>query len=605
MSDLQRLKKLVAGFPGKPGIYRMLDAEKNILYIGKAKNLRKRATSYFTKQHNTRIQHLVMLIDDVEFIVTESEAQALLLESNLIKKHKPRYNIVLRDDKSYPYIYLSTERAYPAIRFHRGARKGRGEYFGPYPSAGAVRSSLQLLQKVFKVRQCDESYFRNRNRPCLQFQIDRCTGPCTGEISAEDYRQDVNDSMEFLRGNSNRLVEKRIALMDEAAQTQDYEAAARYRDQVQRLRQIAEQQYISGKKGDADVIAAIVEGGIACVVVFYIRHGSSLGNRYFYPRLPNQQCTDAEILSAFIQQYYANREIPAEIISNVEVDGTDGLVAMLEMQREGKVTIKHQVRGQRKKWLELAQKNAVIQLQAKLTSQASQRKRLKELQEALSLDSRPSRMECFDISHTSGEATMASCVVFTEGGADTSQYRRFNIKDVQAGDDYGALEQAITRRYTRLLKEQQTLPDILFIDGGKGQLNVGQQVMLALNISEIVLVGVAKGEGRKAGLETLFVAGSDKPLILPASSPALLLIQQIRDEAHRFAITGQRKKIQKARTHSSLQDIPGMGPKRRQALLKHFGGLRGIKSAGVDELAKVNGISQSLAMKIVDFYQSD
>ena len=605
MSDLQRLKKLVAGFPGKPGIYRMLDAEKNILYIGKAKNLRKRATSYFTKQHNTRIQHLVMLIDDVEFIVTESEAQALLLESNLIKKHKPRYNIVLRDDKSYPYIYLSTERAYPAIRFHRGARKGRGEYFGPYPSAGAVRSSLQLLQKVFKVRQCDESYFRNRNRPCLQFQIDRCTGPCTGEISAEDYRQDVNDSMEFLRGNSNRLVEKRIALMDEAAQTQDYEAAARYRDQVQRLRQIAEQQYISGKKGDADVIAAIVEGGIACVVVFYIRHGSSLGNRYFYPRLPNQQCTDAEILSAFIQQYYANREIPAEIISNVEVDGTDGLVAMLEMQREGKVTIKHQVRGQRKKWLELAQKNAIIQLQAKLTSQASQRKRLKELQEALSLDSRPSRMECFDISHTSGEATMASCVVFTEGGADTSQYRRFNIKDVQAGDDYGALEQAITRRYTRLLKEQQTLPDILFIDGGKGQLNVGQQVMLALNISEIVLVGVAKGEGRKAGLETLFVAGSDKPLILPASSPALLLIQQIRDEAHRFAITGQRKKIQKARTHSSLQDIPGMGPKRRQALLKHFGGLRGIKSAGVDELAKVNGISQSLAMKIVDFYQSD
>jgi len=586
MSELERLKKHVAGFPGKPGIYRMLDAEKNIIYVGKAKNLRKRTTSYFTKQHNTRIQQLVMLIDDVEFIVTESEAQALLLESNLIKKHRPRYNIVLRDDKSYPYIYLSTEKAYPAIRFHRGARKGQGEYFGPYPSAGAVRSSLQLLQKVFKVRQCDESYFRNRNRP-------------------EDYRRDVNDSMEFLRGNSNRLVEKRIALMDEAAEKQDYEAAARFRDQVQRLRQIAEQQYISGKRGDADVIAALVEGGVACVVVFYIRHGSSLGNRYFYPRLPNQKCTDAEILSAFIQQYYANREIPAEIICNVAVEDSEALVEMLEMQRDAKVSIKSLVRGQRKKWLDLAQKNAVIQLQAKLTSQASQRKRLKELQEALSLESRPSRMECFDISHTSGEATMASCVVFTEGGADNAQYRRFNIKDVEAGDDYGALEQAITRRYTRLLKEQQTLPDVLFIDGGKGQLNIGQQVMLSLNISEITLVGVAKGEGRKAGLETLFVGSSATPLILPPSSPALLLIQQIRDEAHRFAITGQRKKIQKARTQSSLQDIPGMGPKRRQALLKHFGGLRGIKSAGADELAKVNGISQPLAQKIVDYYQSD
>jgi len=605
MSELDRLKKLAASLPGKPGIYRMLDAKKQLLYVGKARNLRKRTTSYFTKQHNSRIQQLVMLINDIEIIVTDTEAQALLLESNLIKKHRPRYNIVLRDDKSYPYIYMSSDKEYPAIRFHRGARKGKGDYFGPYPSAGAVRSSLQLLQKVFKVRQCDESYFRNRRRPCLQFQIDRCTGPCTGEISAKEYRQDVNDSMEFLRGHSNALVEKRIKLMDEASAGQDYEAAARYRDQVQTLRRITEQQYISGKKGNADVIAGMVEGGIACVVVFYVRHGSSLGNRYFYPRLPNQYCTESEIVAAFVQQYYANREVPAEIITNVEIDNHAGLTDMLAMQKGGKVAIKDQVRGQRKKWLELAQKNVVIQLQAKLTSQASQRKRLQELQQALSLETRPSRMECFDISHTSGEATMASCVVFTEGGADTSQYRRFNIKDVQGGDDYGALEQAITRRYTRLLKEQQSLPDILFIDGGKGQLNIGQQVMLSLNISEITLVGVAKGEGRKAGLETLFVGGNNKPLILPASSPALLLIQQIRDEAHRFAITGQRKKIQKARTQSTLQAIPGLGPKRRQYLLKHFGGLRGVKAASVDELARVQGISASLAEKIADYYQSN
>ncbi len=605
MAEIESLKKLVAGFPTRPGIYRMLNAKREIIYVGKARNLRKRTTSYFTKAHGSRIQQMVMNIENVEFIVTDTEAQALLLESNLIKKHKPRYNIVLRDDKSYPYIYMSTDKEYPAIRFHRGARKGKGDYFGPYPSAGAVRRSLQLLQKVFKVRQCDESYFKNRRRPCLQFQIKRCTGPCTGEISQVDYEHDVNDSMEFLRGNSDKLVEKRIALMDEAAANQEYESAAAFRDQIQMLRRITEQQYISGKQGSADVIVVLVEGGIACVVVFYIRHGSSLGNRYFYPRLPDKKRSANEIIAAFIQQYYSNREIPAEIITNERPEDARPLTAMLELQREGKVQLKQQVRGQRKKWLEMAKKNAVIQLQSKLTSQASQRKRLQNLQQSLKLENPPSRMECFDISHSSGEATVASCVVFTEGGPDNSQYRRFNIKGVEGGDDYGALEQAITRRYTRLLKEEQALPDILFIDGGKGQLNVGQQVMLSLNISEITLIGVAKGEGRKAGLETLFISGQANPIILPADSPALLLIQQIRDEAHRFAITGQRKQLQKARTESKLEAIPGLGPKRRQALLKHFGGIRGVKSASTEELAKVSGISPKLASKISDYYQSN
>ncbi len=590
--------ELLKGMPDNPGVYRMYGERKRLLYVGKAKNLKKRVSSYFNKNQPPRIQRLVKRIEKIEFTVTQTEAEALLLESNLIKTHRPRYNILLRDDKSYPWIHVTTEDEFPRLAFHRGAKTAPGRYFGPYPSAGAVRATLNLLQKIFRVRQCEDSFFRNRSRPCLQYQIDRCSAPCTGEISAEAYRRDVADTMRFLEGKSEEVIGTRVKAMEQAAGKLEYEQAAIYRDQIEQLRQISQQQYITSAKGEADVIACVMQAGVACVQVFYVRAGRSLGNRNFFPRLPDPAATTAEVLSAFIAQYYSHREIPAELIVSEALPDRDLLHAMLKLRKGSSVHIRFSVRGDRARWLELARKNATVSLRAHLSSKTNVRQRLEALQEALDLEAVPQRMECFDISHTGGEATVASCVVFDENGPRTADYRRFNITGITAGDDYAAMEQALTRRYKRLKNGEAPLPDILFIDGGKGQLAKAESVLEDLQIQGVTLVGIAKGEGRKPGLETLFVSGRPAPVVLPEHSAALHLVQQVRDEAHRFAITGHRKRRAKSRVSSTLEGIPGLGPKRRKNLLQHFGGLRGISRASVEELSKVPGISRSLAKDI-------
>ncbi len=599
-------KAFLARAPESPGVYRMYDAAGEILYVGKAKNLRKRLASYFTKQHDSiRIHTLVSRIADIQVTLTHTEAEALLLESNLIKQHRPRYNIVLRDDKSYPYILVTTEDRYPRLAFYRGSRSRPGRFFGPYPSASAVRFTLNQLQKVFKVRLCEDSYFSNRSRPCLQFQIQRCSAPCVGAVSPEEYRQDVLDAMAFLEGKSEEIIRARVVRMEEAAAALEFERAAQYRDQIEQLRRISQQQYVSAAKGDVDIIACAVEGGVACVQVFFIRGGNNLGNRSYFPRLPEGAVTAAEVLDAFIGQYYSVREVPGEVVLSVELEDMKVVRAMLEQRRGGRVQLKASVRGERARWLDMAVHNAATALKAHLSTRANLLERFEALQEALQLDAIPSRLECFDIAHTQGEATVASCVVFNQEGPLTSDYRRFNITGITPGDDYAAMHQALTRRYKRLQQGEAPLPDVLFIDGGKGQLQQAADVLDELGVSGVTLVGVAKGEERKPGLETLFIAGEDAPVILPPYSAALHLIQHIRDEAHRFAITGHRQRRDKRRTTSTLEDIPGLGPKRRQQLLKHFGGLRGIARASVEELAKVPGISQQLAEQIYGAHHPD
>jgi len=599
--SVEALKRL----PVSPGVYQMIDENGAILYIGKAKHLKKRVSSYFTKRHpSLRISKMVGQIRNIQVTVTQTEAEALLLESNLIKRHLPRYNILLRDDKSYPYLYVSTQDDYPRLALHRGARSNKGRYFGPYPSASALRYTLSLLQKAFRLRLCEESFFRNRSRPCLQYQIKRCSAPCVEIISKQEYANDLADGIRFLEGKSDAIINDRVALMEQAASRLDYEEAARRRDQIDLLRHISQQQHVSSAKGDADVIAVVQESTVVCVQVIYIRSGNNIGNRSFFPKLPDINSAKEEVLAAFLGQYYASREIPDEIIMNIAPLDQVLIEEMLCLKRQSKVTLRVNVRRERAHWVEMAQRNAELSLHSRLGSKANQAERLEKLQDVLSLDTLPGRMECFDISHTSGEATVAACVVFNEEGPLTSDYRRYNIKDIKPGDDYAAMQQALTRRYKRLMEGDGTLPDVLFVDGGKGQLRAARRVLESLQVQGVTLVGIAKGEGRKPGLETLFIQGSDGAVNLPENSPALHLIQHIRDEAHRFAITGHRRRRAKSRLTSSLESIPGLGPKRRQSLLKQFGGLRGIGRASPEELAKVPGISKKLAELIYAFYHS-
>ena len=576
----------------------MYDDRSVLLYVGKARNLKKRVSSYFTKQQSPRITRLVEQIDHIQISVTNTEAEALLLESNLIKASRPRYNILLRDDKSYPYVYVTTEDNYPRLTLHRGGKSRAGRYFGPYPNVSAVRFTLNQLQKVFRVRQCEDSYFRNRSRPCLQYQIHRCTAPCVTLISRDKYAADVADSIRFLEGKSEEVIAAKIKAMETAAVNLEYEKAAVLRDQIEMLRQVTQQQYVSGSKGDVDIIVCVMQSGTACVLVSYVRDGHGLGNRSFYPKLPDDAAGSGEVLSAFISQYYSTHDIPSELIISEQLDDVEVLQDMLKLRKGTKVNISQRVRGERAKWLEMAQKNAELTLKSHLSSKMNITQRLESLQETLDLDAMPQRMECFDISHTGGEATVASCVVFDDSGPRNKDYRRFNINDITPGDDYAAMEQALTRRYKRLKMGEAPMPDILFIDGGKGQLGKAEQVLEDLQIQGITLIGVAKGENRKAGLETLFVSGRHNPVALPDHSPALHLIQHIRDEAHRFAITGHRKRRAKARVQSTLEGIPGLGPKRRKNLLQHFGGIRGVSRASVEELSKVPGISPELAKQI-------
>jgi len=589
----------------RPGVYRMVNKNDTVIYVGKARNLKKRLSSYFRRTGlpaKTRV--MVSHIHHIDITVTHTEGEALLLESNLIKAQRPRYNVLMRDDKSYPYIFVSNENKYPGICLHRGAQKKRGLYLGPYPNAGAVRESIHLLQKMFQIRQCEDSTFMNRSRPCLQYQIKRCTAPCVGYISESAYNRDISHAVLFLQGKSEQIINELVADMEKAAAKQNFEKAAVYRDQIINLRKISERQNISTDKGDIDIIACSSEAGQACVTIFYIRHGQNLGNRCFYPSLPDAM-DSTQILSAFIPQLYLKREVPTEIILSADLPESTLIEQVLGQQCGHRVKFSSQVRGQRARWLEMAVSNAATALKTRLISRSGLLQRFEALQEVLQLDNMPLRLECFDISHTQGEATVASCVVFTPEGAFKTDYRRYNIRNIIGGDDYAAMKQALQRRYRSGQKAEHKLPDILFIDGGKGQLRQAIDVFEQLEIESVLLIGVAKGEGRKAGLEKLVFSDGRPDLYLTIESAALNLILQVRDEAHRFAISGHRAQRAKKRRVSPLEDITGLGPKRRQSLLKHFGGIQGITSAGVEDLLQINGISRKLAQMIYDRFHAE
>ncbi len=598
-------KTFLKTLTSKPGVYRMVDSSGEVIYVGKAKNLSKRVGSYFSRsQQAPKTRAITAQIAHIEITVTHTENEALILENNLIKQLKPRYNILLRDDKSYPYIYLSADR-FPRLSVHRGAKRGKGQYFGPYPSAGSVRETLNLLQKLFLVRQCEDSFYRNRSRPCLQYQIKRCTAPCVGLVSQEAYADDVHHAVLFLQGKDNQVIDALARRMESASLALEFELAAHYRDQIVSLRRIQEKQYVSNDQaGDVDIIVADIRDGLGCVQVFYIRGGHNLGNKTFFPKHP-ADIESAELLSAFLPQFYLGRQVPDEILINQPLDDSAWLAETLSEQGGGKVNIVHNVRGDRARWLKMAIANVEDALTRRLHSKAGLQQRFEALQEALAMDETPQRLECFDISHTMGEATVASCVVFNEEGPLKTDYRRFNIEGITGGDDYAAMEQALSRRYKRLKQGEGKLPDILFIDGGKGQLAAAARVLEELQVTGVTLVGIAKGPERKPGLETLFLFGCKQPIILPTDSPALHLIQHIRDEAHRFAITGHRQRRAKARGTSSLEGVPGIGAKRRRDLLNRFGGWQEVARAGVEDLAQVNGISRELAQRIYDHFHGD
>ncbi len=600
MSQVFDASAFLATCSGRPGVYRMFDAEARLLYVGKAKNLKKRLASYFRKTGLApKTAALVARIAQVETTITANETEALLLEQNLIKEWRPPYNILLRDDKSYPYVFLS-DGEFPRLGIHRGAKKAKGRYFGPYPSAGAIRESLSLLQKAFSVRQCEDSYYANRTRPCLQYQIKRCKGPCTGLVTAEEYAEDVRHSVMFLEGRSQQLGNELNAEMETAAMALNFEKAAELRDQIALLRRVQDQQYIEGGSGDVDVIAAFINPGGACVHLISVRGGRVLGSKNFFPQVGIEEEV-AEVMAAFLSQYYlgnAERELPGELIVNVVHEDFEAITEALHTLRGRELTISHRVRGTRARWQQLAVTNAEQALNARLANRQHMAARFEALAEVLGLDEVPQRLECYDISHSSGEATVASCVVFGPEGPLKSDYRRFNIEGITGGDDYAAMHQALTRRYGRIKDGEGKLPDVLLVDGGKGQLNMARDVMQELGFDDLTLLGVAKGVTRKAGFETLYLNDVYHEFTLKGDSAALHLIQQIRDEAHRFAITGHRARRGKARRVSSLEDVAGVGPKRRRDLLKHFGGLQELNRASIDEIAKAPGISKKLAESI-------
>ncbi|UKH21423.1 excinuclease ABC subunit UvrC [Actinobacillus pleuropneumoniae] len=604
-------KAFLADVPHLPGVYRMYDAKNTIIYVGKAKDLKKRLSSYFRSQlASKKTEALVANIHHIETTITHSETEALLLEHNYIKENQPKYNVLLRDDKSYPYILL-TKHQHPRITSFRGSKKVAGEYFGPYPNAGAVRETLNLLQKLFPIRQCEDSYYKNRSRPCLQYQIGRCLAPCVeGYYSQAEYDNQVNLVRLFLQGKDGQVVEHLVQKMENAAQDLDFEAAARFRDQIQSVRAVQEKQFVSNERlDDLDIISIAYQHGIACVHILFVRHGKVLGNRSYFPKVPNN--TDlSELADTFVGQFYLqmnqHRTIPNQIIIDQLLSESAALADVLSEQAGHKVSIADKnIRGDKSRYLALAKTNAEAALTLQLKQDTHIRQRYDSLKTLLNL-AEIKRMECFDISHTMGNQTVASCVVFDENGPLKSDYRRFNIEGITGGDDYAAMEQALLKRYDRNLEEEK-IPDIIFIDGGKGQLNRALETFASLNVSwdkrKPLLVGVAKGVERKAGLETLLISKWDKEIHLPPDSPALHLIQHIRDESHNHAITGHRKKRQKAFTESGLESIAGVGAKRRQALLKYLGGMQGVKAATLEEIQSVPGISKQLAEVIFDTLQ--
>lgn len=596
------IKRFLANLTNHPGVYQMLDEKGEVLYVGKAKNLKKRVSSYFShRSQDQKTLSMVAHIKNIDITITHNEGEAVLLECNLIKKHRPRYNVLLRDDKSYPYILITNLHSYPRIDIYRGPRKKNGLYFGPYPSAHSVRETISLLQKIFRIRTCRDSYFEARTRPCLLYQIDRCTGPCVGLIDKEAYAHQVNLAILFLEGKSHELIEAMQTKMEQASMALDFELAANYRDQISRLRQIQDKQYVNvGGEGNADIIGYAIKAGVICLQLLSIRGGEVLGSRAYFPTVPLHS-SEEEILSAFITQHYLNHPshieaIPRHIVLNILPSDSHLIEEGLTQQSGHKVEIIKPVRGEKRKWLLMATTSAQESLVAQLVSKTNVAERAKALQALLSLPHLPKRIECFDISHTLGEATVASCVVFDHAGPIKSDYRRFNITAVTPGDDVAAMRQVLERRFKRLQKEGK-FPDLVLIDGGPTQLSAAQSVLNALNIQHVLLVGVSKGPDRKAGFESLHIE-NQPPIHLPSDSLALHFIQQIRDEAHRFAITGHRQRRDKTRRQSTLEMIPGIGAKRRRDLLRYFGGIQGVAHASLDELSKVPGISRSLAERI-------
>jgi len=604
VSDRFDAKAFLSTVTSQPGVYRMYDATGTVIYVGKAKDLKKRLASYFRQQVGSRkTETLVKNIAQIDVTVTHTETEALLLEHNYIKLYQPRYNVLLRDDKSYPLIFLSAD-SHPRLAVHRGAKHAKGEYFGPFPNSYAVRETLALLQKLFPIRQCENSVYRNRSRPCLQYQIGRCLGPCVaGLVSEEEYRQQVDYVRLFLSGKDQQVLHQLIERMENASKTLNFEEAARIRDQIQAVRRVTERQFVSGNSDDLDVIGVAFESGMACLHVLFIRQGKVLGSRSYFPKVPGG--TDmSEVVQTFVGQFYLQgsqmRTLPAEILLDFTLPEKDLLAESLSELAGRKIQIQSKPRGDRARYLKLARTNAATALTTKLSQQSTIHQRLAELAKVLNL-AEINRMECFDISHTMGEQTVASCVVFDSNGPLRSEYRRYNITGITPGDDYAAMAQVLKRRYGKDLEEKK-IPDVIFIDGGKGQLGMAIDVFNSLNVTwdknKPLLIGIAKGADRKAGLETLFFVPEGEGIALPSDSPALHVIQHIRDDSHNHAITGHRQRRAKVRNTSALELIDGVGPKRRQVLLKYMGGLQPLLNASVEEIAKVPGISQALAEKI-------
>jgi excinuclease ABC subunit C len=593
-------KVFVESLPGRPGVYRMLGEEGEILYVGKARNLKNRVGSYFQPSNvQPKVQALIAKTADMEVTITNSEIEALLLEYNLIKKHRPRFNVVLRDDKSFPYLHVETAHDFPRLSFYRGSRKEPGRYFGPYPSAGAVRDTLQQIQKLFRLRNCEDSYFANRSRPCLQYQIQRCTAPCVGLIPKETYAGDVGAAIKVLEGRNDEVRDDLGRRMEAAAERLDFEDAAQLRDQLAKLKAVQSQQIVTADiDHDADVIAIAAANGEYCVALMFVRAGRSLGSTTFFPKAPYAETP--EVLSAFVAQYYMEREAPPEIIVEQDFEEMTLLETTFAGQANHKVRITSSVRGIRARWLEMMHNNAEQALNMRRLARAGIESSLEDVREAFDLEDTPQRLECFDISHTSGTDTVASCVVFGPEGPMKSDYRRFNIGGIAPGDDYAAMHQALTRRYKRVRDGEVVKPDVLLIDGGKGQLGEAARVLEELGVGGITLIGVAKGVDRRAGQEQLFLLGQDTPTILAPDSRALHLIQRVRDEAHRFAIAGHRRKRAKRHSQSILETIPGLGPVKRRELLKQFGGLQGILRAGIDDFVQIRGLGRDLAVVIYE-----
>lgn len=593
------IPSFLKSLPPRPGVYRMYDGSGNLLYVGKARILKNRVTSYFRGYaHSAKTIVMLEQVARIEITVTSSETEALLLEHNLIKNHRPRYNVLLKDDKSFPYIHVSGQE-YPRISFYRGTRKLPGRFFGPYPNSIAARETVILLQKLFRLRPCEDTVFANRTRACLQYQIERCSGPCVGHISAERYAQDVADGVKVLEGRNNEVIEDLGRRMDAAAERLAYEEAARLRDRIGMLKQIQASQSMTRISGsDIDAVACVGREGEWCISVVFVRGGRNLGTQNFFPKGGLEG--EDEVLAAFMAQYYLAREAPAEILVSRKLDENDLLEAALREKHGGAVVIRSNVRGTRARWLEMARSNALLGLQMRAASRATIQDQLEAVGRELELGLTPQRLECFDVSHSMGESAVASCVVLGPEGPIKADYRRFNLRGLTPGDDYGGLRQAVERRFARILKGEAPMPDLLLIDGGPGQLNAALDALGAVGAGEVRVIGVAKGADRKAGQERLFFPGQEVPLILTSDSPALRLIQRIRDEAHRFAITGHRQSRDRARRESLLEEIPGLGPKRRRELLKAFGGLQGVRQASVEDLSKVHGISRQLAEQIFE-----